>query len=448
MISLLGLVTGGSVSSSDRLRPFVDREVEGLSRSVVAVRAAVAPLLLVLAVLVAWVDGAPWRRLTLVAIGLLGIVGARFAAARVERFGATGEVIRANLVVTAAFQAAVITATGGVESPLLPALIPLALFGGMLAGAGRTPVSVVAVQVGAILILTAGHLAGWLDGLVVPAFGGGRTPLGLAATAAAMVLILTVATTVGVRMRGRIEQIIGRALQAHEGELTTWVDRSRELEAIGGEIAHELKNPLASIKGLAALVARDLPAGKAADRLGVLRSEVDRMQAILEGFLNFTRPLSPLELGPVDLTAACRHVAAMHEGTSGARRVVVEGAARPVHGDRRKLVQVLVNLVQNALDAAPEGSVVTLKLQDRGPEQHIEVVDQGPGPSPEVAARLFDPGVTSKPDGTGLGLPIARALARRHGGELVLVRDGRGTVARLSLPVGGPGDPSPGTSQM
>ncbi|HMV65879.1 MAG TPA: HAMP domain-containing sensor histidine kinase, partial [Myxococcota bacterium] len=364
-----------------------------------------------------------------------GIIASRVAARRAASGAAQGAIVQAHLVATAAFQASVITATGGVDSPLLPGMIPLALLGGALAGSAQRSLSVVGLQVSVVVSLTVIQAAG-IDALVVPALGRGRTAVGTCLAGAAMALILSAVTTAGVRIRARLEAVIERALVAREGELSTWVDRSRELESIGGEIAHELKNPLASIKGLAALVARDLPAGKAAERLGVLRAEVDRMQAILEGFLNYTRPLSPLELGEVDLVAAARHVASMHEGERV--EVVVDGYARPIRGDRRKLLQVLVNLVQNALDASPVGGRVTLHLRDAGAEQLVEVVDQGPGPSPDLADRLFEPGVTAKPDGSGLGLPIARALARRHGGDVELTREPRGTVARLRLPIAGP----------
>lgn len=436
MISrLLDLLTGERVAGSERLRPFVDREVDAMLRHLVAFRAAAAPLLLVLAAIVAWIDPSPWRRAVLVTIGVAGIIASRVAARRAASGAAQGAIVQAHLVATAAFQASVITATGGVDSPLLPGMIPLALLGGALAGSAQRSLSVVGLQVSVVVSLTVIQAAG-IDALVVPALGRGRTAVGTCLAGAAMALILSAVTTAGVRIRARLEAVIERALVAREGELSTWVDRSRELESIGGEIAHELKNPLASIKGLAALVARDLPAGKAAERLGVLRAEVDRMQAILEGFLNYTRPLSPLELGEVDLVAAARHVASMHEGERV--EVVVDGYARPIRGDRRKLLQVLVNLVQNALDASPVGGRVTLHLRDAGAEQLVEVVDQGPGPSPDLADRLFEPGVTAKPDGSGLGLPIARALARRHGGDVELTREPRGTVARLRLPIAGP----------
>jgi signal transduction histidine kinase len=97
--------------------------------------------------------------------------------------------------------------------------------------------------------------------------------------------------------------------------------------------------------------------------------------------------------------------------------------------------QVLINLVQNALDAAPAGSAVTMEAVAAGGGAEARVLDRGRGLDAALGSKVFEPGVTTKQAGSGLGLTIARALARQHGGELHLeARPGGGTVARLSLP--------------
>ena len=139
-----------------------------------------------------------------------------------------------------------------------------------------------------------------------------------------------------------------------------------------------------------------------------------------------------------------RQVAKLHETATRARlRVVVDRVPPPVRADRDQIVQVLTNLVQNALDAVRaqgEKGTVTVTLGAEGARAAtLTVRDSGPGIAPEIAARLFEPYATTKPEGTGLGLAIAQRIALEHGGELSLVpTEGPGATFRLVLPVEGP----------
>jgi two-component system, NtrC family, sensor histidine kinase HydH len=170
----------------------------------------------------------------------------------------------------------------------------------------------------------------------------------------------------------------------------------------------------------------------------VLRREVDRMQAILEEFLNFSRPLIPLNQRELELRELVDHVVDLHEGIAGERRVDLRARGRArVSCDPRKVEQILINVVQNALEVAPAGTAVEIEVVDARPEQvRVHVRDQGPGLDETLRERLFEPGVTGKREGSGLGLTIARALARQHGGELELDdRPGKtGCEATLRLP--------------
>jgi len=241
------------------------------------------------------------------------------------------------------------------------------------------------------------------------------------------------ATTVGGKVRATLAAVVERALAANEREREAHAEHARELVTLSAEIAHELKNPLASVKGLAALLARDLD-GRSAERLAVLRAEVDRMQESLEAFLDFSRPLSPISRAPFDVAALAAEVVALCEGLARPRGIALETPAGPVtlSGDARKLRQLLVNLVQNAIEASPSGSRVEIGASAGDPVV-LEVRDRGGGLAPGLDP--FAPGVTTKAKGSGLGLTIARALVQQHGGEISLLpREGGGTVARVQLP--------------
>jgi C4-dicarboxylate-specific signal transduction histidine kinase len=138
----------------------------------------------------------------------------------------------------------------------------------------------------------------------------------------------------------------------------------------------------------------------------------------------------------------------MHKPNAGALALSAEmrTAAPKVNADRDQIVQVLTNLVQNAIDAARNTSDAEVKIVvshagKAGDERvMVTVADNGPGISSEMEARLFEPYATNKPHGTGLGLAIAQRIAMEHGGELVYAgkNGARGAIFRLTLSVEGP----------
>jgi signal transduction histidine kinase len=238
-------------------------------------------------------------------------------------------------------------------------------------------------------------------------------------------------------VRTIFEDLFEEGIQERDRMLSLHADQNRALIGLSGEIAHELKNPLASVKGLAALVGRDLE-GKSAERMTVLRREVDRMQDVLEELLTFSRPLVPLAMEEVELGALSREVARLHEGSAAERTVGIEVRADApvrVQCDPRKVRQVLINLVQNALDASPAGATIEVALAATDDGAMLTVLDRGPGIDAELGERVFEAGVTTKDHGSGIGLVVARSIARQHGGELTLrPREGGGCVAELTLP--------------
>jgi signal transduction histidine kinase len=173
--------------------------------------------------------------------------------------------------------------------------------------------------------------------------------------------------------------------------------------------------------------------------MSVLRQEVDRMQSIVEEFLDFSRPLVPLALTDLALDELVHEVVRLHEGSALERRVTMSvEAPRAVslRADRRKIRQVLINVLQNALDASPAEGVVTVRVEAAAEGRvRVRVIDAGSGLDSGLAERLFEAGVTSKEHGSGIGLVVARSLARQHGGELTLANGPqRGAIAELVLP--------------
>jgi nitrogen fixation/metabolism regulation signal transduction histidine kinase len=227
---------------------------------------------------------------------------------------------------------------------------------------------------------------------------------------------------------------------------TTRVAAWRE---VARRVAHEVKNPLAPIRAavetLRRLRAREDPAfdGYFDEATRTVLDEVKRINDIVTEFTRFARlpPPKPVEL---DLAAVARDVVKLHEAGVGGLKLRVEAGKIPrVMADRDQIVQVLTNLVQNAIDAIrgdgrEQGEVRVVVERVDKERVAIGVRDDGPGVAPEMIARLFEPYATSKAHGTGLGLAIAQRIAVEHGGELSYVPRSKGAEFRMVLPVEGP----------
>ncbi len=389
-------------------------------------------------------EPSPWRRACL-ASAVASLVAWSVVELWRYRNGGTDALDSApTFLLLALAQILVCSATGGVESPLLPTFVPLDLFA-TLFGRRRLSATIWVMQMAFLVIASTWAIVDQGVGVVPLWLGGGslvgHAPLHIGLQATVMAIVLSVAVRSGLSLRETVRAMVARIIGARDELLTAHAEQSQALTSMAGEIAHELKNPLASVKGLAALISKDQPEGKPAERMAVLRREVDRMQDILEAFLNFSRPLAPLAQESVDLRALGEGVVALHEGLAHARGIRIELREQErveVRCDPRKVRQVLINLMQNALDASPADAAIELVVGREQDRARVQVCDSGPGLSDELAQRAFEPGVTTKPKGSGLGLAIARGLARQHGGELALhAGKAGGCVAELLLPLGG-----------
>jgi signal transduction histidine kinase len=212
--------------------------------------------------------------------------------------------------------------------------------------------------------------------------------------------------------------------------------RDEERETLLAGIAHEVRNPLGALDLFAGLLAEELEHAPQAAHVARIRSELSALSKVVEEFLDYARA-RPAVREDVDLATLLAEAADLAQPLATARQVSVTveggGAAR---GDREQLRRAVVNLVRNAVEAAPAASVVEVRAEVDGRDAVVEVRDRGPGLTPEARASLFRPFFTTKERGTGLGLALAKKVADAHQGALALeARAGGGTVARLRVPL-------------
>jgi signal transduction histidine kinase len=245
---------------------------------------------------------------------------------------------------------------------------------------------------------------------------------------------------VGMALIFWVQQRHLRELGALEGELA----RRERLAALGdvaAAFAHEVRNPLNAVSmGLQRLRAEfaPAPADEYARFVDLMQGEVKRLNAIVEEFLTLARPL-PLARAPIPVDTLVAELAALVDAQARAAsitvRVNVPQPSPVVLGDRQHLQQVLLNLVLNAVQAMRAGGTLTIEAQSGRDGVSLVVADTGAGIPADVLPRVFDPYFTTRTDGLGLGLTIARRIVEAHGGAIELdSQAGRGTRVRLRLP--------------
>ena len=223
-----------------------------------------------------------------------------------------------------------------------------------------------------------------------------------------------------------------RAQQAEDG-----LARRRHLAALGelsAVLAHEIRNPLASLKGHAQLLEEQLiddPRRHAKAHRVV--DEAIRLECLTDTLLDYARA-DRIAPAPASPTEVARRAAELTEPG----RVIVDATAAPERWnfDAMRIEQALVNLVRNALQASAAPAEVLLTVADDGEGLRFTIADRGPGVPSEMRPRLFDPFVTGRNEGTGLGLAVVRRVAELHSGKVSIDRRaGGGSVFVLWLPV-------------
>lgn len=251
-----------------------------------------------------------------------------------------------------------------------------------------------------------------------------------------------------VHVRTVLATIDGRPLAVaslREQPPGTWAGDSSLVGDMATALAHEIRNPLATIANSAASLRRLVPQGDASVLVGCLEDEVGRLGRIVRDLVDFARSprVLPREEVPVEVALQAVERARERAPTATFRVSAVPGAPPTYPLDAQLVEQALVQLLLNAAQAGPGRAEVVVAVEAEGSKIAFVVQDQGPGLSPEAAERAFQPFYSTRPGATGLGLPIARRIAQAHGGDLKLSpRPGGGTAAQLTL--GSPSGRLPG----
>ncbi|MEP6962255.1 MAG: ATP-binding protein [Acidobacteriota bacterium] len=216
-------------------------------------------------------------------------------------------------------------------------------------------------------------------------------------------------------------------------------DRLAALGQLTAGLAHELRNPLATMRSSAEMLAKQVSENEVARELaGYITEEVDRTSGLITRFLDFARPRN-LALEPGDLHVMLDRAIARFE-KAGATVSVFKNYSPdvpPVPFDGSLMEQVILNLLDNAAQASPAGGVITLKTQRAKGAVEISVIDRGSGIDPAHLESIFNPFFTTKSTGVGLGLAIVSKIVEEHGGQIsVASTKGEGSVFLIYLPLG------------
>ncbi len=255
-------------------------------------------------------------------------------------------------------------------------------------------------------------------------------------------------------------EVMGTALTDEEGAPMGWVIlfrdlteirhlkreilRSQRLASIGrlaAGVAHELRNPLSSIKGFATYFKeryRDAPEDH--QTAEIMIQEVERLDRVIGQLLEFARPMR-IHRKPTNPDLLIRHTMKMVEADAQKKRIALnfanDGPMETVNIDPDRVKQILLNLYLNALEAMEEGGVLTVRLMAPAQGEGIQIIvsDTGSGIAQKDVPHLFDPYFTTKPSGTGLGLAIVHKIVESHGGEIqVDSTPGEGTAVTILIP--------------
>lgn len=259
---------------------------------------------------------------------------------------------------------------------------------------------------------------------------------------------LTCLLAIGFAQRAAVSRKSQKHAENEVQRLAAEVRQNEKLAAVGtlaAGVAHEIRNPLSSIKGYATYFRERFPEGSEdREAAGVMIAEVDRLNRVITDLLGLSKP-GDANLKPVDLKNVIFHVLRLIRQNASSKNIILDSRIAPfvplVMADMEKLSQAILNLCLNSIEAMPEGGRLTIALAGGKKRVCLMVWDTGKGIPPEIKDRIFDPYFTTKNSGTGLGLPMAHKLVKAHHGQMdvsskVQTSDQSGfTIFRIWLPV-------------
>ncbi len=213
------------------------------------------------------------------------------------------------------------------------------------------------------------------------------------------------------------------------------------LEKMAPILAHEIRNPLGSIKGAAQVLRSEADSAEQRNLLDVITEEVDRLNRVVTQFLDYARPYQP-ELQPRSVNSVIEKVLTVIEANSISSRIDIQWELHPhlppVPMDQEQIHQVILNIVINAIEAMPDGGTLTVRTfridSTTGDAVGISIRDTGQGIRREALKQIFTPFFTTKERGVGLGLAVCQRIIRNHGGRIrVKSIPGKGTVFYIRL---------------
>ncbi len=220
------------------------------------------------------------------------------------------------------------------------------------------------------------------------------------------------------------------------------VKRAERLSAVGqlsAGLAHELRNPLASLAGAAGLLRRPQTSEqRRGECVEIIVKECERLNRLLTQFLDFARPRAP-QYWAIDLHSVLSAVVDLAEHAIGQKavrmRLDVPDRLPAVECDPEQIKQAVLNLLLNAIHASPDAGEVTVSARQDGDRVRLEVTDEGAGLDPDSLDHIFDPFFTTKENGTGLGLSVVHQIVQQHGGVIAAKSLApRGTSFQMTLP--------------